>query len=276
MFEDVADRDTGPAPRLLLVEDNPLHVRLVRSMLEEIWSDDIEVNHFARLDEALDYLVDHRPDCILLDLMLPDAEGVDGVIAIEQATPGIPIVVLSAHDDEATAIAAIGHGAEDYLVKGKVGADGLIRAVRFAIERHRYEPDAVVTPLNGQEAPAAAVALIGMNREIISVDSAMAEMLGVPVASILGKEIVDFGESFDYGQWLRGLEALVSLDSSPFRMAANLCHAAGHEVRTRVEVTLVRDVSDTPEAFVARFLPVAEAHRSGSGSMAVMSGWRSR
>ena len=276
MFEELAARDVGPPPRLLLIEDNPLHVRLVRSMLEEIWSDEIEVSHFARLDEALDYLIDHRPDCILLDLMLPDAEGVDGVIAIEQATPGIPLVVLSAHDDEETAIAAIGHGAEDYLVKGKVGADGLIRSVRFAIERHRYEPDAVVTPFNGQEAPVAAVAVIGMNREIISIDSAMAELLGVPVASILGKEIVDFGEGFDYGHCLRGLEALVNLDSSPFRMAANLQHAAGHEIRARVEVTLVRDDADTPEAFVARFLPVAEAHRPGGGSMAVMSGWRSR
>jgi two-component system cell cycle sensor histidine kinase/response regulator CckA len=120
---------------LLLVEDNPGDVRLLREMFKEEGSDHTEVTHVESVREAEEHLMGHAVDIILLDLDLPDAQGLGAVRRAHAAAPRVPLVVLTGFDDESLAVQALQEGAQDYLLKGQISTNGLRRALRYAIER---------------------------------------------------------------------------------------------------------------------------------------------
>jgi diguanylate cyclase (GGDEF)-like protein/PAS domain S-box-containing protein len=128
-----------PLKALLLIEDNTGDARLLHEMLNEQGSHGITIAHVPRLADAERYLVDHPVDIILLDLGLPDAEGLAAVRRAHAAAPSVPLVVLTALDDELLAAQALKEGAQDYLLKGQVEARGLLRSLRYAVERKTME-----------------------------------------------------------------------------------------------------------------------------------------
>ncbi len=128
-----------PLQHLLLIEDNPGDARLLREMLVEEGSRDTEVTHVASMTEAEVLLAGGAFDLILLDLGLPDAQGLEAVRRAHAAAPRVPLVVLTGQDDENLALKALQEGAEDYLVKGKIETRGLLRALRYAVERKVLE-----------------------------------------------------------------------------------------------------------------------------------------
>jgi diguanylate cyclase (GGDEF)-like protein/PAS domain S-box-containing protein len=126
--------------RLLLVEDNPGDARLLREMFNEIessggWSHNAKLTHVESLTEAEEHLANDEIDIVLLDLNLPDANGLAAVRRAQAAAPGVPLVVLTGLDDESTAAQALQEGAQDYLVKGQIEMHGLLRTLRYAVER---------------------------------------------------------------------------------------------------------------------------------------------
>lgn len=128
---------------ILLVEDNPGDARLIREELREP-SVDHQIVHFQSLAEAMDSITgegagDSNVDVVLLDLSLPDVQGIDSVTRVRNAAPWMPIVVLTGLEDEGLAFRAVEEGVQDYLVKGKVNGSVLVRALRYAIERKRRE-----------------------------------------------------------------------------------------------------------------------------------------
>lgn len=122
--------------RLLLVEDNPGDARLFAETIKEARAFQFELGHRSSVDQALAFLAQNSPDLIVLDLGLPDAGGVEAVRNIQLAAPDIPLVVLTGLDDEASAVQALHAGAQDYLVKGQLSTSLLVRALRYAFERH--------------------------------------------------------------------------------------------------------------------------------------------
>lgn len=124
---------------VLLVEDNPGDARLLREMFNEHDMHDSELTHVACMSEAEKYLSEHAVDLILLDLGLPDAQGLEAVQRAHAAAPAVPLVVLTGLDDETLAAQALQEGAQDYLIKGQIEARGLLRALRYANERKRLE-----------------------------------------------------------------------------------------------------------------------------------------
>ncbi|MBD1933926.1 MULTISPECIES: response regulator [Cyanophyceae] len=135
---------------VLLVEDNVGDARLVREMLREMNATQIKLLHVVNLEECQVCLAKQRnrsdqektTPCvgvILLDLSLPDGNGLETVMRVRSAAPDIPIVVMSGLTDEAIALKALQEGAQDYLVKGYTDGHGLIRAVSYAIERQRMQ-----------------------------------------------------------------------------------------------------------------------------------------
>ncbi len=124
---------------VLLVEDNPGDARLLREALAESNASHFHVMHVQRLEEALNRLREEEYSVVLLDLSLPDAQGLETVVRTHAQAPHVPIVVLTGLDDESLAIQAVREGAEDYLVKGEVEGRLLARAIRYAIERKRAE-----------------------------------------------------------------------------------------------------------------------------------------
>jgi two-component system, cell cycle sensor histidine kinase and response regulator CckA len=126
--------------KLLLIEDNPGDVLLLQEILSEITAVHFNLVTAERLAEALQQLQSETFDVILLDLILPDSEGLESFITLYQQVPLTPIVVLTGMADETLALKAMQAGAQDYLIKGQVSGSALImRSIRYAIERKRVE-----------------------------------------------------------------------------------------------------------------------------------------
>nr|WP_123784037.1 HAMP domain-containing sensor histidine kinase [Corallococcus macrosporus] len=136
----MSDRGMDGRPlRLLLVEDNPGDARLLQEELKEMTTGRFDVLHVERLADAVRVLAGAGVDAVLLDLSLPDGQGLANIPRLLNAAPSVPLVVLTGTDDEQLAVQAVHEGAQDYLVKGQVTGALLVRALRYAIERKRVE-----------------------------------------------------------------------------------------------------------------------------------------
>jgi signal transduction histidine kinase len=124
---------------LLVVEDNPGDARLLLEMFNEQSSGNTDVTQVTCMIEAEQHLVAHAVDIVVLDLGLPDAQGLEAVRRVHTIAPRVPLVVLTGLDDESVAVQALQEGAQDYLVKGQIEAPALLRALRYAIERKTME-----------------------------------------------------------------------------------------------------------------------------------------
>jgi len=122
---------------ILLVEDNPGDALLVQEMIFDADAEAFTLQQAGSLLEGLDKLAQRDADVILLDLNLPDSQGLETFTAMQAHAPHTPIVLLTGNDDDTLALAAVEAGAEDYLVKDRLGAEALIRALRYAVVRHQ-------------------------------------------------------------------------------------------------------------------------------------------
>src|ERR1700735_3971022 len=128
-----------PIKVLLLIEDNASDVRLLREMFNEQDSRNTELTHVECMSDAEKHLAERAVDIIVLDLGLPDARGLGAIRRARAAAPRVPLVVLTGMDDELLAAQALQEGAQDYLIKGQIEARGLLRSLRYAIERKALE-----------------------------------------------------------------------------------------------------------------------------------------
>ncbi len=125
--------------KVLLIEDNPADVELIREILSEHREHTFEIVHAATLATGLSVLSEGEIDAILLDLGLPDSQGLDTVSVVRENNPATPIVVLTGLDDDEVGVRALQEGAQDFLVKGEMSSPLLARTIRYAIERNRVE-----------------------------------------------------------------------------------------------------------------------------------------
>lgn len=125
--------------RVLLIEDNPGDGRLIQEFLSETKDQpqkfDLEL--IDRLSDGLDRLQRGGVDIVLLDLSLPDSQGLETFRRARARAGGAPIVILSDLADDVLAMQAVREGAQDYLVKGSVRGHSLVRVIRYTIERRR-------------------------------------------------------------------------------------------------------------------------------------------
>ena len=134
---------TASSINILLIEDNLAEARLLQEFLKEGSFKEFSLAHVKRLSEALDAIgKDISTPClydvILLDLTLPDSQGLESLKPLMARAPCLPIVVLTNTNDEQLAIEAVRKGAQDYLVKRQINPQLLIRSLRYAIERKEY------------------------------------------------------------------------------------------------------------------------------------------
>jgi len=128
---------TNKQTKILVVEDNPGDARLIREFLRESEDSALEMIFADKLSAALECLEENEFDVILLDLGLPDSQGLDTLISIYNQVSEIPIIILSGNTDVNIAIKSLQRGAQDYLVKGDFDKKLLDRALRYALERHK-------------------------------------------------------------------------------------------------------------------------------------------
>ncbi|MEH2037429.1 hybrid sensor histidine kinase/response regulator [Nostoc sp.] len=125
--------------KVLLVEDNPGDVLLLQELFKEVTTVVVKLMPVERLYEAVNYLTNEIFDVILLDLSLPDSQGLQTFVIAHNQAKATPIIVLTGTNDETLATSAMQQGAQDYLVKGQVTGDLLVRSMRYAIERQRAD-----------------------------------------------------------------------------------------------------------------------------------------
>jgi two-component system cell cycle sensor histidine kinase/response regulator CckA len=124
---------------ILLVEDTPEDAVLMAALLQKPRGATFRLETAESLSQGLERLSRGGIDAIILDLNLPDSRGLETFERVQELDPTVPILILTALQDEAIADQAIRMGAQDYLVKGHVDSSLLVRAIRYSIERKRSE-----------------------------------------------------------------------------------------------------------------------------------------
>jgi pilus assembly protein CpaE len=147
------------ALKVLLVEDNAVSAQLARTMLARTDGTLFEVQTAESLMGALDLLGTRRFDVILLDLSLPDSDGIGTLSTIRMHAPQVPVLVLTGSDNETLANSALQNGAQDYIVKGQFDGNSLARALRYAVTRNKQTSEHNTEELNTSRA--AVVGVLG-------------------------------------------------------------------------------------------------------------------
>ena len=120
---------------VLLLEDNSGDAYLIKQQLRSIDDFEFEIVEAQYLKDALALLQEQEFDAVLLDLKLPDSQGLETFFAINQQTPSTAIIVISAMSEKDLAIEAVREGAQDYIPKGEIQPNSLRKTIRYAIER---------------------------------------------------------------------------------------------------------------------------------------------
>ena len=132
---------------VLLVEDNPIHARLLQNLLAEVRSPVFELETVDRLASGLERLAQGGIDVVLLDLVLPDSQELETFIRVRAQVTDIPIIILTGLDDMGLATRAVEAGAQDFLVKTQVNSTVLARSIHYAIELCRARREEWDSPM---------------------------------------------------------------------------------------------------------------------------------
>jgi PAS domain S-box-containing protein len=255
--------------RLLLVEDDPGFARLLREMFKEQGSPDTKLTHAESMGEAEAQLAVQTFDIVLLDPGLPDSQGIDSVRRAVAAAPRVPLVVLTGRDDETLALAALQAGAMDYLIKGQIDTRGLMRFLRYAVERNAMEDalfaekERALVTLNSIGDAVACTDSVG-NLTLLNVVAqtltgwTWEEAAGRPLTEVV--RIVD-GTTRDP---IPDPMALVSGADGTIHLPANsiLIRRDGFETPIEESVATIRDRADRPAGAVIVIRDVSAARSS--------------
>jgi len=127
--------------KALLLEDNPDDLLILEKLIRSIPRLDIRFTTSKNLSEAVACLKNEQYDLIVSDLTLPDSSGLETFRGLRAQALKTPVILLTGVDDEDMAIQAVREGAQDYLVKGEINANLLLRAIVYAIERNRLKEE---------------------------------------------------------------------------------------------------------------------------------------
>ncbi len=205
-----------PKCRILLVEDDPDDVWVMRSLLGDRWDGPFTLVNVELLSDGIRRCAEDVFDVILLDLALPDSQGLGTFIRMHAHADGVPIVVLSGYDDEITAMKAVQAGAEDYLVKGQVNDNLLVRSIRYAIERSRRNKAEEALASTSEEFRAAQE----IQQRLFPSEAPCLE--GFDIAGALYPARATAGDYFDYIPMLQDCLAVVVGDVSGHGMGPAL------------------------------------------------------
>jgi two-component system, NarL family, sensor histidine kinase UhpB len=245
-----------PAIRILLVEDSATDALLIGEALSELVDCRPQLTHAEALAAGLDHAHTTQFDIALLDLGLPDTQGIGTFRAFRQRAPDLPVIVLTGLDDMSVGLLAIQEGAQDYLLKRQIDAPLLSRAIRYAIERHRI----------------AAALAASEERFQLAVSGASAGLwdwnllTGAMYLSPHCRDIIGYGESDPPGDAMSHYDAIHSddLDRVIAHLNAHLKHRDPYNVEYRVCVE---------RAEIRWIQSRGQALWNGSGEPYRMVGW---
>ncbi len=179
---------------ILLIEDNPGDALIINEMIKEVYATNFELEHFKRIKDGLEH-VNEDFDIMLLDLNLPDSQGIETFNTMNRHAPEVPIIILTGLLDEDLAINIVSEGAQDYLVKGQIDKQLLSRSIKYSIERKRIEIDLRKSEEKYRlmvEKLESGLFLIDSKNKINYVNSQMAGMLGYKMDDLINQNVFNF------------------------------------------------------------------------------------
>ncbi len=195
--------------KILLVEDNTTYAKLITDILSLEKNPPFHIEGATTLKESLERLAKGGIDLVLLDLSLPDSQGLETFDRIQSQSPLLPIVVLTGLDDQRIAIEIVRKGGQDYLVKGRVDGSLLASIIRHAIERKQAERVLKRAHIQtGQLLSSLTSILIGISPEgFITHWNTVAETtFGISASEVLGQPFSKCGVKWNAGSVLTSLE----------------------------------------------------------------------
>ncbi|MGL5064519.1 MAG: PAS domain S-box protein, partial [Microcoleus sp.] len=263
--------------KVLIVEDNRVEGDLIEELLLETNTANrsdrrLSVGRASRLEEARDLLVAEKFDLILLDLSLPDSQGLSTIVKIQEYSVGTPIVVLTARNDEELAIQAIQTGAQDYLVKRKINSEMLRRSIRYAVERHHNQE-----ALRKSEEKYRSVvenSLVGIaiisppilrseiqNWYFLEVNDALCDLLGYQREELLQENWTKLSFPEDWQASVVQLKKIIAGESDGYILDKRWRRKDGKTVYTRVSLRCIRRRDGSIDRLIKVVLDVSDRHR---------------
>lgn len=239
--------------KVLLIEDNPGDARLLQEHLLEVKSVQFSLEQVDRLSHGLQQLRENSFDVILLDLSLPDTQGLETFITLYDRARNTPIVVITGLNDETVAINAVQSGAQDYLVKDQVNGDILARSIRYAIERTRAEQK-IREQAALLDIATDAILVRDLNSQILFWNKGAEHLYGWSAEAVLGKT-----DQLLYSQPSKSQEAQkILFDQGEWSGELHQVTKDGKEVIVESRWTLMRDDAQNPKSILIVATDVTE------------------
>lgn len=234
--------------KILLIEDSRFEAEFIKGMLEVDKNHDFELEWVENLRKGISKITQTKFNIIILDLVLPDSEGLSTFISVHAIVPHIPIIILSGNEDESFAIDAMKYGAQDYFVKGKVNSFLLSRAIYFAIERKRAEEEIKKFKTLTENA-SYGVTVINLDDHIEYVNESYAQAHGYFINELLGQDISIFHNKNQIRQ-VRSLNRKLKNGGSFSAVEVWHHHKNGTAFPMLMNGVLIRDEKEKP-SFIA-------------------------
>ena len=230
---------------VLLVEDNPGDTRLIREYLGGSSIYGFKIDHVRSMADALSALEEREFDAVLLDLGLPDSQGIDTFYTLRDYKPGVPILILTGLKHEDTALEAMQAGAQDYLVKDYIDERALPRAVRYAVERSHTAQELQASERKYRQLAETAqdyIVIHDLEGKIIYINRAGLTFSGYEEEEILHHPVADFVPPDQRDAFLKRREKREKGDHQRHLYQTEFVNKAGE--RVPVEVSSSPIVSD--------------------------------
>lgn len=245
---------------LLLVEDSPADAKLLAQVLQQSDVCRYGLRTVTTIADAEVALLTAEVDCVLLDLSLPDSDGIESVRRVHEISPRIPIIVLTGRDDGYMGLDAIHAGAQDFLVKGRPKGNSILRCARWAVARVQASEapvprDEARWRSGGSEAlldgVAAAAAHLNGDLSIVCVNPAFEELVGYGQQELTGAAFSDLLEVDDLIASVLELRSVLKDESPAHRARVVLRNRGGGSLDCTVVVSRVDARDGVPRSLLA-------------------------
>jgi diguanylate cyclase (GGDEF)-like protein/PAS domain S-box-containing protein len=235
---------------ILLIEDSIADAELLRMFLSNAKDMSFSLQLAERLSKGLADLQERSFDVVLVDLNLPDSQGIETALTVRKHSERVPIIVLTGFDDEDLATKALQMDIQDYLIKGQINSILLTRSIRYAIERKR-----AVEELQNSEArfraffESAGVGAIQVNPaegRYILVNDRFCEITGYTREELLTMTFRDITHPDDHASGMINFTRLINAELPDYEVEKRYIRKDGQSVWVHVSVTVVRDAYGKP------------------------------
>ena len=229
------------ALQILIVEDDIIDRKLLERLLAQSSLGTCEVQNVDRLAGALELLQSHSFDIVLLDLGLPDSQGMESAVRLQAQAPQTPIIVLSGLDDANVATQAVQIGVQDYLIKGQVDASLLMRAVRYALERKKAERQLQAAELRYRtifENSAVAIMMVDEQERLLSWNKFTERLLGMTQDQLLGRHVKEF---YPESEWQAIRDLSILRKGMDHHLETKMIRGDGSMIYVDISLSVVHD-----------------------------------